>query len=643
VARLRRDCIVQLTALLALAWPAPAIAQVARPIDIVLPPVPEFDLYDRPTLALDPGMHTAVIRRADVDAAGRYAVTGSYDKAVRVWSIQDGRLLRTIRLPAGPGNVGKVFAVAISPNGDLIAVGGWLGTEGIGTSIYLFDRATGELTERIEGLPETVTQLIFSPDGRNLAITLGGSQGLRLYDRDTGWAEVARDPDYGGLSYGADFSADGRLATTSYDGNVRLYDYSFHLVAEVEAIHGEWPVGIAFSPDGTKLAIGYDGSKAVELLDGHTLEPLSRLNTKGINNGDLGIVAWSADGQTLFAGGQYDRGDGISAVVAWADAGAGVRRELPAGNSTIMTLAPLSNGDLLVAAQDPYLAVFGPNGGARWAQTPKQADFSSQDRTLAVSFDGQTVDFGYGPRPEASARFDVTTPSLQHDPPANDATTAPEHDGLWIRGWENTTYPTLDGAPLGLDPYEMSRSLAIHPKGDRFVLGTEWWLRAYDAQGELLWRQDVPGVVCAVNISGDGRLVVAAYADGTIRWHRMDDGKELLAFFPLADRTNWVAWTPDGFYAATPGAHSILRWHLNHGWDAPGEAIPVSDIAELRRPEVLPLVLQEMDIVQALGLAELNEARLATQRRLNSAIKPGTQLHVLAVGVGDYNEDRRLQ
>jgi hypothetical protein len=47
-----------------------------------------------------------------------------------------------------------------------------------------------------------------------------------------------------------------------------------------------------------------------------------------------------------------------------------------------------------------------------------------------------------------------------------------------------------------------------------------------------------------------------------------------------------------------------------------------------------------MDLVQALGLAELNEARLATQRRLNSAIKPGTQLHVLAIGVGDYNEEK---
>jgi WD40 repeat protein len=100
-------------------------------------------LYDRPTLVLDPGMHTARIIRADVDAAGRYAVTGSEDKTVRVWSVETGGLERTIRLPAGPGDVGKVYAVAISPDGEVIAAGGW--TTGVAgqEKIYLFDRATG--------------------------------------------------------------------------------------------------------------------------------------------------------------------------------------------------------------------------------------------------------------------------------------------------------------------------------------------------------------------------------------------------------------------------------------------------------------------------------------------------------------------
>ena len=82
----------------------------------------------------------------------------------------------------------------------------------------------------------------------------------------------------------------------------------------------------------------------------------------------------------------------------------------------------------------------------------------------------------------------------------------------------------------------------------------------------------------------------------------------------------------------------MLRWHVNRGVDAAGEAIPVSDIPEQFRPDVLPLVLQEMDVITALGLAELANIRRAVQLRTNSAIPPGTQLHVLAIGVGEYKE-----
>ena len=43
--------------------------------------------------------------------------------------------------------------------------------------------------------------------------------------------------------------------------------------------------------------------------------------------------------------------------------------------------------------------------------------------------------------------------------------------------------PTLNGAALHLDEREMSRSLALHPDTRRFVLGTDWSLRAYEATG----------------------------------------------------------------------------------------------------------------------------------------------------------------
>jgi WD40 repeat protein len=549
-------------------------------------------LYDRPVPVVDTGMHTAIINRAAVDAKGVYAVTGSDDRTVRIWSVSDGKLLRTIRMPVGPGDIGKVYAVAISPDGNLVAAGGWTrATEADPQEqIYLFDLQTGAMVRRLEGLPNVVLHLTFSPNGRHLAATLGGGQGLRIYDREEDWRKVL-DTVYGDDSYGADFAADGRLATTSYDGFLRLYHYDagYRLEASMQG-PGDEPFDIAFSPDGKRLAVGYNDAPRVAVLDGATLELLSQPDITGIDNGDLLTVAWSADGKTLFAGGAYQHRDGLNPVVAWS---APERREFPASRYAIGSLAALTGGDLLVASADPYLGLFAADGFERWAMRPPQADFRGQRSTLAVAADGSVIDFGYEQGGGAPARFDLNTLGLHLDPSDDGVTAGPEQETLPVENWISHDAPTLDGEPLPLDAHEISYSLAIHPDGARFVLGTDWWLRAFDAAGELLWRREAPAIIWAVNITGDGRLVVAAYGDGTIRWHRMDDGRELLAFFPLADRKNWVAWTPEGFYGATPGAYSVLRWHVNDGWDQAAESIPVTEIPLLRRPRLLPIVLQE--------------------------------------------------
>jgi WD40 repeat protein len=103
-------------------------------------------LYDQPVLVVDPGMQTASVKTTSVDAAGRLAVTGSDDKTVRVWSLIDGKLLRTIRMPAGPGLIGQVYAVAMSPDGELIAAGGWTKWTAATPEqlIYLFETRTGK-------------------------------------------------------------------------------------------------------------------------------------------------------------------------------------------------------------------------------------------------------------------------------------------------------------------------------------------------------------------------------------------------------------------------------------------------------------------------------------------------------------------
>jgi WD40 repeat protein len=594
--------------------------------------------YDQPVLVVDPGMHTAPIKALAVDSAGRLGVTGSLDKTVRLWQLADGKLVQTIRVLAGPNAYGQIFAAAISPDGTLIAAAGYTEDVPGRQVIYLFDSNTGKMTAHIGGLPDSISTLAFSPDGRYLAAGPNGENGPRVYDRDQQWAEVFRATGYGGDHiWGITFAADGRLAVSSYDGYVRLYDRDFKLaVPPRQATSGDRPAGISFSPDGNVLALGYDDVAVVDLFDGHTLEPLQGPNVAGLN-GALWQVTWSKDGQTLYAGGNIRRGKG-SPVLGWADRGHGARRTYATVGTSVSGLAALPNNALAVAMQDPAVEVLEPSGTPRWLHTSPGADFAGQYDKLSVSTDGTIVDFGFDRFGHSPLRFDLNSPKLSHGPSADNLTLRPIQTGLSVEGWLNGLSPTLNGNPIELQQHEVSRSLAIHPDGTRFVIGAWWSLRAIDATGQRIWQHTVPGTVWAVNISRDGRVVVAAYDDGTIRWHRMDDGRELLALYVLADKQNWVAWTPEGFYGATPGAFGVLQWQVNRGFDAAPDKVPVNAIPRLRRPDALPLVLQELETARALGIADLKAARRDVQIVSGSARAPGARLHVLTIGISDYGD-----
>ena len=645
VQRHRRAIATALLGLVALAF-APALAE---------DPGPSFgsDLYDRPVLAVDPGMHTARIEAQAVDAAGRFVVTGSDDRTVRIWSAAEGKLLGTIWIPVGPGYVGVVGAVAISPDGSTIAAGGYTERSNRGASIYLFDRESGNLIRRIhDDSPGVTGFLTFSPDGRYLAVMLGPG-GLRVFDRNRDWSEAFRDDQYPAVVTCVAFARDGRLATAAGDGLIRLYAYDLNndkanfrrVGTPILAPSGHLPRGIAFSPDGNRFAVGYFDVAAVDVLDGATFKRMGGQAPAGVTSSfGLTSVAWSRDGQTLFAAGDVNDAQ-RPLLFGWDRGGLGDERRIAyCGHDTAAGVDATPEGRILVASTVPCLGLMDASGKPIWTVASAILAFNGKADALRVSEDGQVVDFGYRGTAEPVLRFDVKSLALSSAPSNDGLTFAPLREGLKIDGWRGGASPTLGGRTLQFLPFDRGRGLAIASDAKRFFLGTSFSLTAFDDAGTRKWRWMSRNEVWAVNASRDGRIVVADYGDGAVRWHRADDGRELLALQVLPNKEtdpakwDWVLWTPEGYYQATPGAEGVLKWVTNHGSDSAATTLPVSAIPRLHRADALPLVLQELETARALGIAELAAGRLAVQKATGSAKPPGGVLHVLAIGVDKFGD-----
>jgi WD40 repeat protein/DNA-binding SARP family transcriptional activator len=232
---------------------------------------------------------------------------------------------------------GNVYAVAISPDGLLLAAGT---TDG---RIWVWRSADGELLLTCEGHIGLIWALCFSPDGQVLAS--GGNQDIRLWDPSTGQAlAMLADPVYDSALALA-ISPDGQtLASGHFSQIINLWDVATAISVgtgqphmTLQDHHNEVRA-LDFSPDGQLLASGSRDS-TVCLWHAPTGQKLATLRSQAVG---IWAVRFSPDGSLLASGGEDHRVQlwDISALLNTS-----VTRALSTPNSALLATADALDAD----------------------------------------------------------------------------------------------------------------------------------------------------------------------------------------------------------------------------------------------------------------------------------------------------------
>lgn len=561
------------------------------------------DYTETPFVRLNPATHCGAVRSLSTDALGALFVTAGEDHVVRVWDAATQSLLQTIRPPirlAGGENFS--FKAALSPDGTTVAVAengdqDW----NLGYSVYVVDWRKNKILATLRSFQGTITPR-FSRDGRYLALGLWEGH-VQLYDtRDYTLAKTTALPgvDDGAAPYFRefDFSPSGQLAVLSQDGYLHVYDKDLTRIRSLEAgsIHDLGP--ISYSHDGSLLVVGsYSGG--VKIFNSEDLSLRKRIWTPF----KVFTVLVSRDNTRLFCAGRTQGSELSGCIYAYDIQSGRETGRFSIGLNSIQQLADLGGDCVLFASHEPIIGAISYSGKTLFKLPPETIDVRMDDlKGFKISKDGTRVSFGsppYADRLTFELGRGITSLHPAAAPGLSPAETSAE--GVHLSDFQNCTSPRLNGSALDFgdgNNQEECRSASVAADGGTFVLGGCYSLTRYTPQGTRVWRKPIDSEAWGAIITEDGRHVVAALGDGTIRWYRMYDGSEALALFVNSDRKRWIAWTPQGYYDASPGAEDMAGWHVNTGRERLADFAPLSQFRTLlHRPDVVAAALDTTDAV----------------------------------------------
>lgn len=237
--------------------------------------------------------HSGFVSGASLAHQGEFAVTASWDRSLRLWTLRDGQCCGKFLK-----HTKDVLATAFSPDDRLIVSGGR-------DNIIRVWNVKGEcMEELVQGShSDWVSSLCFSPDMERPTVISGSwDNTVKVWDLPTKGNKCVRTlASHTNAVTSVAVSPDGSIcASGSKDCSARLWDLaSGELLFSIET--GAPVNQVAFSPNRFWMCVATE--KSVCVYDLETKAVILELVPEGAKDShQCTCIAWAADGKTLYTG-----------------------------------------------------------------------------------------------------------------------------------------------------------------------------------------------------------------------------------------------------------------------------------------------------------------------------------------------------